>query len=111
MPLVSIRAASEYKNSFDGVSHAHFFPLQATGRGHQKVVLRVNYPAVVANARAQIAYASVCELNGALQPFIGDARMYVCNIAPTATYVDIWIQIDWSSDLAYQVDVLMISRN
>ena len=41
--------------------------------------------------------------------FIGAARYTVHNVAPRAGGVDIWVNIEWSADIALYVDYLVIN--
>ena len=35
--------------------------------------------------------------------------MYVCNIVVGPSYVDVWLQIDWNSDLEYEITLLIVN--
>lgn len=45
-------------------------------------------------------FVSCTEYNTATrEAFVGDARMTVCNVVPHSGSFEVWIQIDWRSDL------------
>ena len=39
--------------------------------------------------------------------FIGGARISVANVSPRDGAVDVWVQIDWESDLEVHVSILI----
>lgn len=85
------------------------FTVRNWGVGHQRVVHRVTISPTDLGAGV-VAIASVREWDrGGNQGFIGGARMYVCNTVVGYDYVDIWLQIDWDSDLEYQVTLLVVN--
>ena len=78
--------------------------------GHQQVVHRFGVNPADLSTVGSSAFASVREWNrDANIGFIGAARMYVCNIVVGANYVDVWIQIDWNSDLEYELTLLVVN--
>ena len=80
------------------------------GVGHQQVVHRIGVAQTDINVRSSSAFASVREWDrNANVGHLGDARMYVCNIVVGASYVDVWIQIDWNSDLEYEITLLVVN--
>lgn len=84
------------------------FTVRNWGVGHQRVVHRIGVLPSDLNAASSCAFASVREWNGN-QGLTGAARMYVCNTVVGADYVDIWIQIDWDSDLEYELTLLVVN--
>ena len=78
--------------------------------GHQRVVHRMAIAPQDINVQSCSVFASVREWDrNANAGHTGDARMYVCNTVVGASYVDVWIQIDWDSDLEYQVSLLVFN--
>ncbi|MFC5720601.1 hypothetical protein ACFP1Z_10550 [Streptomyces gamaensis] len=74
------------------------------GRGHGSFVQPITSP--VAFATSSIV-ASISEVDGNGNPFIGSARMTVHNIAARNGEYDIWVDIEWPDDLNYRLTVLV----
>ncbi len=78
--------------------------------GHQRVVHRMSMAPTDINVLSSSVFASVREWDrNANIGHMGDARMYVCNTVVGPDYVDVWIQIDWDSDLEYQITLLVFN--
>ena len=72
-------------------------------------VLRLNWSAI--NPRSQV-FVSIAEGAGGgvdSGKFIGSARYTVHNVAPRAGGVDIWVNIEWPSDISLYVDYLVVN--
>ena len=72
-------------------------------------LLRLNWGEV--NPRSQV-FVSIAEGAGGgpdSGKFIGAARYAVHNVAPRAGGVDVWVDIEWSSDIALYVDYLVVN--
>ncbi len=82
--------------------------VRSFGSGHGSVIQRVQVNGTASVTPRSNVFASVCEQNRDTQTrFIGSARMYVCNIAPGAGLVDVWVQIDWDNDLEFELTLLI----
>lgn len=81
-------AVSRFGHSF------HLF----TGRGTS--VVRINNPEITVDSDVT---ASIGEMTANDTPFIGDALMRVCNVAPFNGGVFVRVEIGWSSNLRFQV--------
>jgi hypothetical protein len=79
------------------------------GRRRGSQTLRLNWGA--ANPRSRV-FVSIGEgAGGGLDngKFIGSARYTVHNVAPRAGGVDVWVNIEWGSDISLYVDYLVIN--
>jgi hypothetical protein len=79
------------------------------GRRRGAQTLRLNWGAV--NPRSRV-YVSIGEgVAGGLDngKFIGSARYTVHNVAPRAGGVDVWVNIEWGSDISLYVDYLVVN--
>src|SRR5689334_8561298 len=77
------------------------------GNKHGHWNLRLNSDAITKDSRV---FCSASEFTGGDQSdFIGGARYTVHNIAPQDGHVDIWLEIDWNSDLRVHVDYLVVN--
>jgi hypothetical protein len=86
------------------------FTVRNWGVGHQRVVHRIGVTQTDISVPGSTVFASVREWDReGNQGHLGDARMYVCNTVVGANYVDIWMQIDWDSDLEYEVSILVVN--
>ena len=55
-------------------------------------------------------FASCTEYNTATrEPFVGDARITVCNIIPHSGSFEVWIQIDWRQDLPILISWMVLN--
>jgi hypothetical protein len=77
--------------------------------GHGSFIYHARIPGV---NRASCVLGTITEITGApgepiMFPFIGEANMYIQNIAPRDDgVVDLWIFIGWASDLFYRLQLL-----
>lgn len=86
------------------------FTVRNWGVGHQRVVHHIGVLQSDLSVVGSSAFASVREWNrDGNQGFTGAARMYVCNTVVGADHVDIWVQIDWDSDLGYELTLLVVN--
>jgi hypothetical protein len=86
------------------------FTVRIRGVGHQRVIQRIGIAQNDINVTGSSAFASVREWDRyGDQGHLGDARMYVCNIVVGPSYVDVWLQIDWNSDLEYEITLLIVN--
>ncbi len=72
-------------------------------------VLRLNWSAIGARSRVFVAIGEGAAGGPDGGKFIGSARYTVHNVAPRAGGVDIWVNIEWSSDLLLYVDYLIVN--
>jgi hypothetical protein len=78
------------------------------GRRGQNV-LRLNWSAVNAQSRILVSIGEGTAAGPDAGKFIGSARYTVHNVAPRAGGVDIWVNIEWSSDILLYVDYLVVN--
>ncbi len=80
------------------------------GIGRGRVIRHVQTNSTENVTPRSSVFASVAEVEhaGYQTPQMGDARMYVCNVAPGQGYVDVWVQVDWASDLPFRLTLLII---
>jgi len=72
-------------------------------------VLRLNWSAVNGRSRVFVAIGEGAGTGPDAGKFIGSARYTLHNVAPRAGGVDIWINIEWSSDIPLYVDYLVVN--
>ncbi|MBT2385449.1 hypothetical protein [Streptomyces sp. ISL-11] len=77
---------------------------QFTGTGHGSFVKPINSPA---SFKTSSIVASICELDANGNPFVGSARMTVHNVAALDGRYDVWVNIEWPSNLTYRLTVLV----
>ena len=77
--------------------------------GHGDINERVQVNGTVNVTPSSCVMVSAAEYNrNANSTFIGSARITVCNVSPGSGYVDVWVNVDWGSDLAVQVVLLLV---
>jgi hypothetical protein len=83
--------------------------VNSVGSGHGKVVQHVETNGTENVTPKSNVFASVCEAapHDAFTRIIGDAALFVCGVAPGPKYVDVWVQIDWPSDLPFTLTILI----
>lgn len=72
-------------------------------------VLRLNWGAVNTRSRVLVSISEGAAGGPDNGKFIGAARYTVHNVAPRAGGVDIWVNIEWSSDILLYVDYLVVN--
>lgn len=72
-------------------------------------VLRLNWAAVTPRSRVLVAIAEGAPGGPDAGKLIGSARCTVHNVAPRAGGVDIWVNIEWSADIALYADYLVVN--
>lgn len=72
-------------------------------------ILRLNWSAINPVSRVMVAIAEGAAGGPDAGKFIGAARYTVHNVAPRAGGVDIWINIEWESDIPLYVDYLIVN--
>lgn len=72
-------------------------------------VLRLNWGAVNSRSRVLVSIAEGAGGGPDNGKFIGAARYTLHNVAPRAGGVDIWVNIEWGSDILLYVDYLVIN--
>jgi len=72
-------------------------------------VLRLNWSAVNQRSRAFVAIGEGAGSGPDDGKFIGAARYTLYNVAPRAGGVDIWVNIEWGSDILLYVDYLIVN--
>lgn len=76
-------------------------------RGQQ--TLRLNWASVNARSRVFVAIGEGAAGGPDGGKFIGSARYTLHNVAPRAGGVDIWVNIEWSSNIRIYVDYLVVN--
>jgi hypothetical protein len=71
--------------------------------------LRLNWAAVTPQSRVLVSIGEGTAGGPDAGKFIGAARYTVHNVAPRAGGVDIWVNIEWSSDILLYVDYLVVN--
>jgi hypothetical protein len=71
--------------------------------------LRLNMAGVTALSRVFVSIGEGSAPGPDAGKFIGAARYTVHNVAPRAGGVDIWVNIEWSSDILLYVDYLVVN--
>lgn len=71
--------------------------------------LRLNWGEVTPRSRVLVSIAEGAAGGPDAGKFIGAARYTLHNVAPRAGGVDIWIHIEWSSDILLYVDYLVVN--
>lgn len=71
--------------------------------------LRLNWGAVNARSRVLVSVGEGTAGGPDAGKFVGAARYTVHNVAPRAGGVDIWVNIEWSSDILLFVDYLVVN--
>lgn len=55
-------------------------------------------------------FASCTEYNTTTrEPFVGDARITICNIIPHSGSFEVWLQIDWRQDLPILISWMVVN--
>jgi len=72
-------------------------------------ILRLNWGAVTTRTAVFVAIAEGVAGGPTAGKFIGSAKFTLFNVAPRAGGVDIWVDIDWSSNIRIYVDYLVVS--
>ncbi len=71
--------------------------------------LRLNWASVNARSRVLVSIGEGAAGGVDAGKFIGAAKYTLHNVAPRAGGVDIWINIEWSSDILLYVDYLVVN--
>ncbi|MFC0250442.1 hypothetical protein [Massilia consociata] len=79
------------------------------GARRGQVVLRLNWGDVTPRSRVFVSVAEGLSGGPETGKFIGAARYTVHNVAPRAGGVDIWVNIEWSTDLLLYADYLVVN--
>ncbi len=79
------------------------------GNKHGQWTLRLNLSGVTPRSRVFVAIGEGAAGGPDGGKFIGGARYTVHNVAPRNGGVDIWINIEWSSDLRIYADYLVVN--
>ena len=104
-PLLRVGAASpEPELSGTGFTYRHNW-----GPRRGQWTLRLNWGAVNPRSRVLVSIAEGAAGGPDNGKFIGAARYTLHNVAPRAGGVDIWINIEWSSDILLYVDYLVVN--
>ena len=74
-----------------------------------QLVLRLNWSAITPRSRVLVAIGEGAAGGVDAGKFIGSARYTLHNVAPRAGGVDIWVNIEWSSDIPLYVDYLIVN--
>jgi len=79
------------------------------GNLHGDQILRLNWGAVNTKTAVFVAIAEGVPGGPTAGKFIGSAKYTLFNVAPRAGGVDIWVNINWGSDIRIYVDYLVVS--
>lgn len=79
------------------------------GRRHGQWTLRLNWGAVNPRSHVFVSIAEGAAGGPDSGKFIGAARYTVHNVAPRSGGVDIWVNIEWGSDIPLYVDYLVVN--
>jgi hypothetical protein len=79
------------------------------GQAHGDVVFRLNWGVVNAGNAVFVAIGEGAAGGPTAGKFIGGAKFTLFNVAPRDGGVDIWININWGSDLRIYVDYQTVS--
>jgi hypothetical protein len=79
------------------------------GNRHGQWILNLNWGAVNPRTRVFVAIGEGAPGGPDGGKFIGAARYTLHNVAPRAGGVDIWVNIEWGSDIRLYVDYLVIN--
>ena len=72
-------------------------------------ILRLNWSIISAKSAVFVAIGEGAAGGPTAGKFIGAAKYTLYNVAPRAGGVDIWVGIDWASDIRIYVDYLVVS--
>lgn len=72
-------------------------------------VLRLNWAAATPRSRVLVAIGEGAPGGPDAGKLVGSARCTVHNVAPRAGGVDIWVNIEWSADIALYADYLVVN--
>ncbi len=97
-------AAPEPEFSGNGFTYRHNW-----GSRRGQWILRLNWSAVNPVSRVLVAIGEGAAGGPDAGKFIGAARYTVHNVAPRAGGVDIWVNIEWDSDIPLYVDYLIVN--
>jgi hypothetical protein len=79
------------------------------GNKHGGWKLNLNWAAVNPRSRVFAAIAEGAAGGPDAGKFIGAAKYHLNNVAPRNDGVDIWVDIDWGSDIRIYVDYLVVN--
>lgn len=79
------------------------------GARHGAWTLRLNWGALTPRSRVLVSIGEGAAGGPDAGKFIGSARYTVHNVAPRAGGVDIWVNIEWGSDILLYVDYLVVN--
>lgn len=95
--------------SAQDLSGAGFTYRHDWGNKRGQHILRLNWGSVNPRSRVFVAIGEGAAGGPDGGKFVGAARFTVHNVAPRAGGVDIWINIEWASDLRIYVDYLVVN--
>lgn len=96
--------APEPELSGTGFSYRHNW-----GGRRGQWTLRLNWSAVTARSRIIVSIGEGAAGGPDAGKFLGSARYTLHNVAPRAGGVDIWVNIEWSSDILLYVDYMVVN--
>jgi hypothetical protein len=79
------------------------------GNKHGSWKLNLNWAAISPRSIVMVAIGEGATGGPDGGKFIGSAKFHVNNVAPRAGGVDIWIDIDWGSDIRIYADYLVVN--
>ena len=104
--LTAVRPASEVLPALSGTGFTY---RHDWGRRHGQLTLRLNWGAVNPRSHVFVSIAEGAAGGPDAGKFIGAARYTVHNVAPRVGGVDIWVNIEWGSDIPLFVDYLVVN--
>lgn len=87
-----------------GFSYRHNWGLR-----HGQWVLRLNWSAISPRSQVFVSIGEGAAGGPEAGKFIGSARFTTHNVAPRAGGVDIWVNIEWGSDIPLYVDYVVVN--
>lgn len=79
------------------------------GARRGQLVLRLNWSAITQRSRVLVAIGEGAAEGPDAGKFIGAARYTLHNVAMRAGGIDIWVNIEWSSDILLYADYLVVN--
>lgn len=104
MQTLAGATSSEPALSGNGFTYRHNW---GSRRGQHK--LRLNLAGVTTRSRVFVSIGEGSVGGPDAGKFIGDARFTLYNVAPRAGSVDVWVNIDWKSNIPIYIDYLIIT--
>jgi hypothetical protein len=107
--LVRLAGAPSQQSFLEGYGYSY---RADWGALHGQWILSLNsprFPAIGPRSRVFVAISEGAAGGVDAGKFIGAARYTVHNVAPRTNGVDVWVNIEWGSDIPVYVDYLVIN--